>query len=61
MPPKKPKPPLQSKAELMDETAIALRAAFSTREQERGYLLNMFTALDLTLMRDELHKRIMTT
>lgn len=54
MPPKKPKPPTETKAQLMDECSRMLRVVpFDPIE----YLLNYFTAVDLVGIRDELKEK----
>jgi len=61
MPPKKVKPPAETKAQLMEQVHLALEAKFKNPPEDRAaaaidYLLNFFTAADLVGIREELKK-----
>lgn len=54
MPPKKPKPPAETKAQLMEQVRDAFRDKNMLGLPAVDFLLNFFTAADLVGIRDEL-------
>jgi hypothetical protein len=57
MPPKKNKPPAETKAQLMTQVAEAIEARWSTNPHGGlEYILNFFTAVDLVGIRDDLRR-----
>lgn len=54
----RPKPPTQTKAQLMAAALVDLQRAYPDRPFDAAeYLLNFFTAIDLVAIREDLERR----